>query len=141
MDERMLAAVGQAGKGFYMSSLWSNDLDNEPNKQFVDSFTKTYQRIPTAQAAQSYDTAKLIASALKAVDGDIVGKADDFRDALRKADFDSVRGDFKFGPNHFPIQNWYLLQTVDDGKGGLTYKNVDVIAKGHTDIYASECAM
>lgn len=141
LDERMLAAVGQAGKGFYMSSLWSNDLPNPDNKHFVEAFTKTYQRIPTAQAAQSYDTARLIAAALKAVDGDIVGRADDFRAALRKADFPSVRGRFKFGPNQFPVQDWHLLQTEDDGSGNLIYKNVKTIVQDHTDIYASECKM
>ncbi|MCH3819772.1 ABC transporter substrate-binding protein, partial [Campylobacter jejuni] len=70
MDERMLAATGTAGKGFYLSSLWSADLDNAQNKHFVDAFTKTYNRAPTAYAAQAYDTANLIASGLKAVNGD-----------------------------------------------------------------------
>jgi branched-chain amino acid transport system substrate-binding protein len=140
MDERMLAAVGQAGKGFYMSSLWSADLPNEANKKFVESFTKTYKRIPTAQAAQSYDTALLIGSALKAVGGDI-GKTDAFRAALRKADFQSVRGNFKFGPNQFPIQDWYMLETVDDGKGNLVYKNLKTVAKDRGDPYAPECKM
>lgn len=141
LDERMLAAVGQAGKNFYMSSLWSHELPNEQNRHFVDAFTKTYKRIPTAQAAQSYDTARLIASALKAVDGDVIGKQEAFREALRKADFSSVRGQFKFGSNQFPIQDWYLLQTVEDGKGGLVYKNVKTIAPDHTDIHAPECKM
>lgn len=141
LDERMLAAVGQAGKGFYMSSLWSSELPNAQNKHFVEAFTKTYQRIPTAQAAQSYDTALLIASALKAVDGDIVGRADDFRAALRKADFPSVRGNFTFGDNQFPVQDWYLLQTVEGDDGSLVYKNVKTIVEGHTDIHASDCKM
>jgi branched-chain amino acid transport system substrate-binding protein len=140
MDERMLAAVGQAGKGFYMSSPWSADLPNEANKKFVASFTKTYNRVPTAQAAQAYDTALLIASGLKAVGGDL-SKADAFRAALRKADFHSVRGNFKFGPNQFPIQDWYLLETVDDGKGHVVYKNLKTIVKDHTDVYAPECKM
>ncbi len=140
MDERMLAAVGQAGKGFYMSSLWSADLPNAANKKFVESFTKTYNRVPTAQAAQSYDTALLIASALKAVDGDM-SKTDAFRAALRKADFKSVRGNFKFGPNQFPIQDWYMLETVDDGKGNVVYKTVKTVAKDRGDPYAVACKM
>ena len=87
MDDRMLAATGSAGKGFYLSSLWSADLDNPQNKHFVDAFTKAYKRAPTAYAAQAYDTANLIGSGLKAVGGDIAGKPDAFRDALRRADF------------------------------------------------------
>ena len=46
MDDRMLAATGSAGKGFYLSSLWSADLDNPQNKHFVDAFTKAYKRAP-----------------------------------------------------------------------------------------------
>ena len=91
MDDRMLAATGSAGKGFYLSSLWSADLDNPQNKHFVDAFTKAYKRAPTAYAAQAYDTANLIGSGLKAVGGDIAGKPDAFRDALRRADFQRAR--------------------------------------------------
>ena len=141
MDERMLAATGTAGKGFYLSSLWSADLDNPQNKHFVEAFTKTYQRAPTAYAAQAYDTANLIASALKAVNGDITGRADDFRTALRKADFASVRGKFKFGPNQHPIQDWYLLHIEADASGKLVYKNVKVLARDHTDVHAPNCKM
>lgn len=140
MDERMLDAVGQAGKGFYMSSLWSAELPNDANKHFVESFKKTYNRAPTAQAAQSYDVARLVASALKAVDGDM-SKTEDFRAALRKADFQSVRGNFKFGPNQFPIQDWHMLKTVDDGNGNVIYQYVKTIAKDRTDPYAAECKM
>ena len=50
MDERMLAATGTAGKGFYLSSLWSADLDNPQNKHFVQAFTQAYNRAPTAYA-------------------------------------------------------------------------------------------
>lgn len=141
MDERMLAATGTAGKGFYLSSLWSADLDNPQNKHFVEAFTKAYQRAPTAYAAQAYDTANLIASALKAVNGDITGRADDFRAALRKADFASVRGKFKFGPNQHPIQDWYLLHIEADASGKLVYKNMKVLARDHTDVHAANCKM
>ncbi len=141
MDDRMLAATGNASKGFYLSSLWSADLDNAQNKHFVDAFTKAYNRAPTAYAAQAYDTANLIASALKAVNGDITGRPDDFRAALRKADFASVRGKFKFGPNNHPIQDWYLLHIEPNADGKLIYKNVKVLARDHTDVHAADCKM
>src|SRR5690606_21386444 len=87
MDDRMIAASGNAGKGFLLTTEWTADIDNPANKQFVEAFQKEYGRRPTVYAATSYDTARLIASALKAVDGDVEGKADAFREALRKADF------------------------------------------------------
>lgn len=141
MDDRMLAATGNAGAGFYLSSLWSADLDNPQNRHFVEAFTKAYNRAPTAYAAQAYDTANLIGSALKAVDGDVAGRADDFRAALRRADFPSVRGKFKFGPNQHPVQDWYLLHIEAGPDGTLTYKNLKVIARDHTDVHAAQCKM
>src|SRR5690606_29123362 len=121
MDDRMLAASGKAGEGFYLSTQWTSDQDNEASKAFVAAFEKEYNRRPTVYAATSYDTARLIGSALKAVNGDVKGKPDAFRDALKKADFKSVRGDFKFGSNHYPIQNWYLVHVEPNSKGELDY--------------------
>lgn len=141
MDDRMLAASGAAAKGYYLSSPWSADLDNAQNKHFLQAFEAAYHRTPTVYAAQAYDTANLIASALKAVGGDVVGKADAFRVALQKADFPTVRGHFKFAANHYPIQDWYLLHVEDDGKGKLVYKNVKVIAHDHVDSYVGQCKM
>jgi len=141
MDRRMLAATGDAGKGYYTVALWSADLDNAENKQFVDSFVKEYGRIPTDYAATSYDTALLIGSALEAVDGDIQGRADDFRAALRKADFPTVRGKFAFANNQHPIQDWYLLHIEPDAEGKLDYKTVRKIATDHSDPHGKECSL
>ena len=38
------------------------------------------------------------------------------RKEMEKADFKSVRGNFKFGNNHIPIQNFYL-QDVGEERG------------------------
>jgi branched-chain amino acid transport system substrate-binding protein len=141
MDDRMLAASGAAAKGYYLSALWSADLPNAQNKHFVEAFKQAYNRVPTTSAAQAYDTANLIASALKAVNGDVTGKADAFREALRKADFPTVRGKFKFASNQHPVQDWYLLHVEDDGTGKLVYKNVKVIAQNHVDPHVADCKM
>ena len=37
--------------------------------------------------------------------------------AMEKADFKSVRGNFKFGNNHVPIQNFYLQDVVKNAEG------------------------
>jgi branched-chain amino acid transport system substrate-binding protein len=141
MDDRMLAATGQAGQGYYLSTQWTASQDNAASKQFVAAFEKEYKRRPTVYAATSYDTARLIGSALKAVNGDLKGKPDQFRAALRKADFQSVRGNFKFGPNQYPIQDWYLVQVEPNAEGKLDYKPLNVIVKDHGDPYASLCKM
>lgn len=141
MDRRMLAATGNAGNGYYLTASWSADLDTAENKRFVDSFAKAYGRLPTDYAATSYDTARLIGSALRAVGGDIAGKRDAFHAALRKADFKSVRGKFRFAANQHPIQDWYLLRVEPDAAGKLGYKTVERIATDHGDPHAAECKM
>ena len=61
--------------------------------------------------------AMLIDSALKATGGKTDNK-DALRAALMKADFKSLRGDFKFNTNHYPIQDFYLVKVAKraDGK-------------------------
>ncbi|NYT67808.1 ABC transporter substrate-binding protein [Pusillimonas noertemannii] len=141
MDDRMLAATGDAGEGFYLSTQWTAEQDNDASRAFVKAFEEEYGRRPTVYAATSYDTARLIASALKAVNGDIKGQADAFREALRKADFESVRGKFKFNTNQYPIQDWYLVKVQRNAAGKLDYAPVRKIAEDLTDPYHTECKM
>ncbi|MEL6784403.1 MAG: ABC transporter substrate-binding protein, partial [Pseudomonadota bacterium] len=92
-------------------------------------------------ASQGYDTAKLIASALKATGGKVTADADGFRAALKKADFDSVRGEFKFSNNNHPINNWLgqVVEKADDGT--ITNKIVKVVAPNHVDAYTAQCPL
>ena len=140
MDAVILKTLGDAALGLNVASHWNTDFDNPANEAFVEAFRKAYGREPTYYASQGYDTALLIASALRATGGDL-SNADAFRAALRKADFQSVRGRFRFGPNQHPIQDWYALKVVkgDDGKPAL--KTYGKIFDDHADVYASQCKM
>ncbi|MGF1610132.1 MAG: ABC transporter substrate-binding protein [Kiloniellales bacterium] len=138
-DQTILAAVGDAALGVVNTSQWNKDLDNAANKAFVEGFQATYGRLPSLFASQGYDAARLIGSALKAVGGDL-GKADEFRAALKAADFESVRGAFKFGPNNHPIQDVYVRQVVKEGDI-LTNKVIGKAFTAHADAYAAECKM
>jgi branched-chain amino acid transport system substrate-binding protein len=69
-----------------------------------------------------------------------VKDADAFRDALRAAEFDSVRGDFKFGSNQHPIQNIYVREVIKEGDV-LTNKIIGTALENHSDAYASECGL
>ncbi|HSH43156.1 MAG TPA: hypothetical protein VK973_13605, partial [Arenicellales bacterium] len=62
------------------------------------------------------------------------------REALRKADFESVRGKFRFGPNQHPIQDLYVREVVKDDSGIYNVTAAKVF-EDHQDAYASECAM
>lgn len=140
MDGVTLEAVGNAALGLNVSSHWNSDFDNPASKAFMDAWKKTYNRPVTYYASQGYDAALAYASALKATGG----KTDDpdaFRAALRKADFQSVRGKFSFGQNQHPVQNWYALKVVEGADGKPQLKTVGEVFKDHGDAYAADCKM
>ncbi|HEU0220797.1 MAG TPA: ABC transporter substrate-binding protein, partial [Paracoccaceae bacterium] len=66
--------------------------------------------------------------------------ADAFRAALMEADFDSVRGEFRFGPNHHPIQDIYAREVVEKD-GVITNRIIGLALEDHADAYAAECKM
>jgi len=140
MDLRMIQATGNAAEGVYSTALWSPLLDVPESKQFVEDFKKAYGRLPTHYAALAYDTALLIASALKAVDGDL-NRADELRAALQKADFKSVRGNFAFDTNHHPIQDYYLTKIERDADGNLLPKVLSKVLSSQRDAFAAECSL
>ena len=126
--------------GSVMTQFWAPDLDTPQNKKFVSGFKKKYGRYPSFYAAQSYDTIFLIKSAVEAVKGDLSNK-DGMRAAMEKANFPSVRGNFSYGNNHFPIQNFYSREVVKDSDGVWTTSVREVVLKNHQDTYAKDCSM
>ena len=140
IDALSLPRQKEAAIGIPGTQEWVQDLPNEANKKFVADFKKKHGTYPSFYGAQAYDTIMLIASAMDAVKGD-VSKTDAIRAALKKADFKSVRGGFKFGNNHFPIQNFYLQDVVKDSDGVLTLKTVSTVLKDHQDPFAAQCPM
>ncbi len=140
LDQSVLQAQGDAALGLYNTAFWSQALDNEANVEFVRGFEEKYGRLPSPYAAQAYDAARLIDSAIRRVDGNIEDK-DAFREALEAADFQSVRGPFRFNHNHYPIQNYYLRKVVKDEQGRLVNSLEGTVFTDHADAYASECKM
>jgi branched-chain amino acid transport system substrate-binding protein len=136
-DQGILQAVGPAALGVVNTSQWSKDLDNPANVAFVESFRARYGRLPSLYASQGFDTANLLVSALEKADP---SDADAFREALRAADFASTRGDFRFGPNHHPIQDIYAREVIQEGDV-FTNKVIGVALEDHADAYAAECKM
>jgi branched-chain amino acid transport system substrate-binding protein len=136
-DQDVLGAIGDAALGVKNSSQWSKDIDNEANRKFVESFKSEYNRLPSLYASQGYDTANLIVSALAKAK---VTDADAFRAALKAAEFASVRGKFKFGPNNHPIQDIYVREVVKED-GVITNKIVGTAFTDHQDAYAAQCKM
>jgi branched-chain amino acid transport system substrate-binding protein len=139
-DEDTFRGVGGAVIGVINSAHWAPDLDNAQNKKFVAEFQKVYGKVPTVYAAQGYDVAMLIDSAVQAVNGKVEDKAALLK-AIHAANFKSVRGPFKFNKNNSPIENFYVRQVVKNGKGEPSNELIGTVLTDHSDAYAHECEM
>ncbi len=137
-DERLLQAVKDAALGVKNGSQWTHDLDNAANRQFVAAFRQAYNRTPTLYASQGYDAARLLGSALKAVGGDVT-QTDALRQAIRKADFPTVRGKFAFAANQHPVQDLYIREVVKDDSGKFTNKTLKAVFTDHSNVYVEQC--
>ncbi|HTD03773.1 ABC transporter substrate-binding protein [Undibacterium sp.] len=140
VDGTTLPALKDIAIGAITSSPYAPDLDNAQNKAFVASFQKKYGRLPSLYAAQSYDAAMLLDSAIRKVKGDLRNK-EAFRAALKQADFKSVRGPFKYNSNQFPIANFYRVDVIKGADGHAMFSTKGVILENHKDGYAQQCAM
>jgi branched-chain amino acid transport system substrate-binding protein len=140
IDELSLPRQKELALGIPGAQQWVNDLPNDANKKFVSDYIAKYKSRPSFYGAQSYDAANLINSAVVAVKGDL-SKKDAMRDEMRKANYKSVRGPYKYGNNHVPIQNFYLQEAVKDDKGELVLKTVATIVKDSQDRFHSKCPM
>jgi branched-chain amino acid transport system substrate-binding protein len=140
IDALSLPRQGELALGIPGAQHWVNDLPNDANKKFVADFKAKYKAYPSFYGAQSYDAAGLINSAVMAVKGDL-SKKDAVRDEMRKANYQSVRGPYKYGNNHFPIQNFYLQDVVKDSDGVLTLRTVATIIKDSQDKHHDKCPM
>ena len=139
-DQDIIRAVGDPMLGLFSVGHWSIDFDSPQNRKFVGEFEKEYKRLPTGYAASGYDTALLIDSAIRKVKGRIEDK-EALRKALLAADFKSVRGDFKFGRNQFPVQNYYLQVVGKAADGRITHKTLGTVLKDRGDAYVDQCKM
>ena len=140
VDGTTLPALKETALGIVGGAFWGPDLDNPVSKQFVESFEKKYNRIPSNFAAQAYDGAMLLDSAIAKVKGNVADKAA-FGAALKAADFKSVRGDFKFGNNNFPIIDMHMFEAAKDAKGRVSLKRIATPLKNHGDVYATQCPL
>ncbi len=138
VDESTLPAQQDAAIGMFGGMTWAPNTDNPQNKKFVAAYEATYNSVPGSYAMQAYDAALLIDSALKATGGKTDNK-DAVRDALKKAEFKSLRGDFKFGVNGFPVQDFYLVKAAKRPDGKFQTEIVEKVFDDYTDVYAKEC--
>ena len=139
-DEDMIRPLGELLLGTFNASHWAHDLDNDANRRFVSAFQAEYKRLPSLYAAQGYDTALLIDSAVRSVKGKIEDKTA-MRRALEAATFSSVRGAFRFNNNHYPIHDIFMRVVSRDSQGRITNRTQGKVVSNYQDPYASQCKM
>jgi len=138
-DAITLPSLGPGALGMISGGIWAPDAPNPASAKFVADFEKKYGRIPSNYAAQSYDAAQLLDRAIAKVGGK-VGDKPAFMAALKAADFQSVRGNFRFNNNHFPIQDVHVQMVAKDAKGRLSLKTIATPFRNHEDAYHDKCA-
>ncbi|RXG97880.1 ABC transporter substrate-binding protein [Bradyrhizobium zhanjiangense] len=138
VDESTLPAQQDAAVGMFGGANWAPNLDNPQNKKFVAAYEAAYNSVPGTYAFQAYDAAMLIDSAVTAVKGDLSNK-DAVAAALKKADFTSLRGAFKFNTNGYPIQNFYLTKVAKRPDGKFQTEIVQKVFENYGDRYAKDC--
>ncbi len=142
MDVNIVKALGDAAVGTNGSTHWNTDFDNAANKKFMDAWTKKYgpDRLPTFYAGQGYDAALAIGAALKGVNGDLKD-TEKFRQAMLKADFESTRGKFKYGPNQHPVQDWVATKVEKAPDGKVVIKTGAKVFTDKGDVYSKDCKL
>jgi branched-chain amino acid transport system substrate-binding protein len=139
VDSLSLPRQKDSAVGVIQALQWAADLPNDANKKFVTDFKAKFGSEPSFYAAQTYDAAMLIGSAVNAVKGNL-GDKKAVQAALEKADFKSVRGAFKFDKNHYPIQNFYMQEVVKNGDA-YTLKTTATAVENSKNIHGAQCKM
>src|ERR1700752_714009 len=140
VDDLALPRLKDLAVGVPGAQEWVNDLPNPTNQKFVADYKAKYNATPSFYGAQTYDAAGLIDSAITAVKGDLSNK-EGMRKEMEKANFKSARGNFKFGNNHIPIQDFYLQDAAKNPDGSYSLHTVATIVKDDQDHFHDRCSM
>ena len=136
VDGVSIPALKESALGILGTMSWSPDLDNDINKKFVADYKTKHGGYPSFYAAQAYDTILAIDHAIAKSGSKDTAK---LRAALAAGDIPTTRGMLKMNRNHFPIQDFYLRDTVKDADGVVTTKVISTVFTDHADSYADRC--
>ena len=139
-DPLLYKAQGDAAIGLISTEGWNTELDNPANKKFVAAFRKKYGRDPSGYAARQYDAVMLLDAAVRQIKGKVNDKAA-LRAALRKADFQSIRGKFRFNTNQYPVQDIYVQEVARRPDGTMYQKLLGVAMADVKDPDYVNCKM
>jgi branched-chain amino acid transport system substrate-binding protein len=107
-----LELAGEAANGVIYATHFSpaTSADNPQAVRFIESFRQQYGKLPDYVHAQAYDA---ISIAIAAIERAKSTERTAIRDALRKTDYASVRGPFKFDAKGDPTLVSHMVRIVD----------------------------
>ena len=138
VDEATLPGQRDAAVGMLGAMTWAPDTNTPQSRKFVAGYEAAYGSVPGPYAFQAYEGALLIDSAVRQVKGDL-SKKDAVRAALQKADFRSLRGNFRFGQNGYPVQDFYMVRAAKRPDGKFQTEIAQKVFTDHVDQYAKDC--
>ncbi|PLC03010.1 ABC transporter substrate-binding protein [Variovorax sp. RO1] len=138
VDGTTLPLLQDAALNVLAGAVWGPDLPSPTSKAFVTAFEKKHGRIPSQYAAQGFDAALLIDSALNETKGSVADRGA-LRNALNEAHFSSVRSGFKFLRNGFPVQDGHIFVVAKDAQGRASLKRIATPLEANPDGYWNEC--
>jgi len=126
VEGMLLPAQGDAALGAIAITHYLEDFTIPANKAFVANYTKEYGKPPLGYyPALGYTLVQVLEEAMKRTGGK--GGRAELLDAMKRVDFQSPQGRFRFDPDkRYPIMDYYVVKVVKkDGK--LGYDVVDVL--------------
>ncbi|MBY0336659.1 MAG: penicillin-binding protein activator [Acetobacteraceae bacterium] len=140
VDEATLPAQGEAALGFFAGANWAPNMPAENNQRFVRDMEAQFNYVPATYAMQSYDAAMLLNAAVRRVGGNLADK-NALRAAIAAADFQSLRGAFRFGANQYPVQDFWLCRVARRPDGRFQTETVRRVLEASVDPWVGECRM
>ena len=140
VDETTLPALKESAIGQWETKFWSPDLKVPASEKYVAYFRKKYGYTPSFYGAQSYDGMMLIDAAVRANKGNLKDTKAVVM-AMRKANYDSIRGPFQWNVNQHPIQDYYLIRAEKRPGGDVEMRIQRKVFEKHKDAYYQDCKM
>ncbi len=115
VEEDVLPAQGEAALGAQSGLHWALLLDNAVNKKFTAGYKERAGKDANVFAVQGYDTGRVVAELLNAVQGD-TSDVNKMIDVMPGISFDSPRGPFQLdAKSQNPTQHIYVRRVEDVG--------------------------
>ena len=140
-DQTTLAASAPAALDLFSVAPWSDDLDSPANHRLLADFENDYGRPVSMRSAAGYDAAMLLDAAIRATGVGKINDTDAFRLSMKRVEFPSTRGSFRFDNDQFPLLTYWVRQVAMDQRGRLINEQRGQLQKDVRDVLAGECPM